>query len=197
MKQDFFEHGCFYHVYNRGNNSEDIFKEEKNYEYFLMLLKKYVLPVADIYAYCLLKNHFHLLVRIKEEKEITCSDKMRAKPYLGFSHLFNTYTQSVNKLYNRTGSLFQEHLKRKRITDDIYLIQSIAYIHLNPVKHSFTTGLDYPHSSYKAMLSNKPTMLKRDEVMYYFEDKENFIYWHDFQRIKHQEILMLIDEDID
>ena len=56
MKQDYFEPGVVYHVFNRGNNQENIFIEDRNYLYFLTLLKKYLLPVADIYAYCLLKN---------------------------------------------------------------------------------------------------------------------------------------------
>ncbi len=61
-----FEEGYFYHIYNRGNNSELLFKEEANYIYFLKLIRKYILPVADIYTYCLLNNHFHILIRIKE-----------------------------------------------------------------------------------------------------------------------------------
>ena len=62
--------GSFYHIYNRGINRERIFVEETNYEYFLKLIKKHILAIADIYAYCLLNNHFHLLVRIKSEKEL-------------------------------------------------------------------------------------------------------------------------------
>ena len=70
MEIDEIEEGYFYHIYNRGNNSEKIFFSEENYAYFLKLLTKYIFPVADIYAYCLLNNHFHILVRIKEKNEI-------------------------------------------------------------------------------------------------------------------------------
>ena len=66
MKQDYFEPGVVYHFFNRGNNKENIFIEEKNYSFFLSLVTKYLLPVADIYAYCLLKNHFHFALRIKD-----------------------------------------------------------------------------------------------------------------------------------
>lgn len=59
-----------YHVYNRGNNSEDLFKEERNYPYFLDKYFQYISLVADTYAYCLKKNHFHILLRIKNEDEI-------------------------------------------------------------------------------------------------------------------------------
>ena len=194
MKQDFFEHGVVYHVFNRGNNLESIFKEPKNYDLFLNLIKKYLLKVADVYAYCLLDNHFHLLVKIKKESEIE-EKSLQKKPYLGFSHFLNSYTQAINKAYNRKGSLFQEHLKRIRITDDDYFIQLIAYIHLNPVKHGFSDSLEYPYSSYNAMISNKRTLLKRNEVLYYFDDVENFKYWHDFQKIKHKNIISLQDEN--
>jgi len=194
MKQDFFEHGVVYHVFNRGNNSESIFKESQNYDFFLNLMKKYLLKVADIYAYCLLNNHFHLLVRVKEKTEIV-EKSLQEKPYLGFSHFLNSYTQAINKAYNRKGSLFQEHLKRLRVTDDEYFIQLVVYIHLNPIKHGFSDDLNYPYSSYNSMISNKKTLLKRDEVLYYFEDIENFKYWHDFQKIKRKEILSVMNED--
>jgi len=194
MKQDFFEHGVVYHVFNRGNNSESIFKESQNYDLFLNLIKKYLLKTADIYAYCLLNNHFHLLVRIKEKADII-EKSMQEKPYLGFSHFLNSYTQAINKAYNRKGSLFQEHLKRLRVTDDDYFIQLVVYIHLNPIKHGFSNNLSYPYSSYNSIISNKKTLLKRDEVLYYFDDIENFKYWHDFQKIKHKNILSLMDED--
>ena len=58
MKKDVLESGSIYHFYNRGNNKENIFIEERNYNYFLQLVKKYLLPIADIYAYCLLKKSF-------------------------------------------------------------------------------------------------------------------------------------------
>lgn len=60
----------YYHIYNRGVNREDIFVEERNYDLFLRLVKRHLTPVADLFAYCLLRNHFHLLVRIKSEGEI-------------------------------------------------------------------------------------------------------------------------------
>ena len=60
----------YYHIYNRGVNSEDIFVEERNYDLFLKLFEKHLSPVADLFAYCLLRNHFHLSVKIKSEEEI-------------------------------------------------------------------------------------------------------------------------------
>jgi REP element-mobilizing transposase RayT len=59
-----------YHIYNRGVNREDIFIEERNYSLFLRLFERHLSGVVDLYAYCLLKNHFHILVRVKSEDEI-------------------------------------------------------------------------------------------------------------------------------
>jgi len=63
------KYGKYYHIYNRGNNRENVFFEERNYHHFLNLYVKYIELVADTYSYCLLPNHFHLLVRIKTVKE--------------------------------------------------------------------------------------------------------------------------------
>ena len=60
----------FYHFFNRANNREDLFTEEDNYRCFLELLKKYIPPIAEVYSYCLLPNHFHLVIRIKELEEL-------------------------------------------------------------------------------------------------------------------------------
>ena len=60
----------YYHIYNRGVNGEDIFVEERNYDLFLRLYEKHLSPVTDLFGYCLLKNHFHVSVKIKSEEEI-------------------------------------------------------------------------------------------------------------------------------
>jgi REP element-mobilizing transposase RayT len=192
MNKDIFESGQFYHIYNRGNNKENIFIEEKNYGFFLTLLKKYILPIADVYAYCLLKNHFHLLVRIKDLEDLP--EKYKLKIHLPFSNLFNTYTKSFNSVYNRSGSLFQEHLKRNRVSDEEYLKQLVVYIHLNPKKHGFTEKFEtYTHSSYPAYLSYKETNVDKAYVLDLFGGLENFKYYHDERNIKYQDIIAEID----
>lgn len=123
MLIDNIEEGFFYHIYNRGNNGGNIFFDKENYAYFLKLLEKYIVPVADVYCYCLMKNHYHLLVRIKEMDEINKAElkyKTIEKPSLvnaskQFSHLFNAYAQAINRRYSRSGSLFEKPFERKEL----------------------------------------------------------------------------------
>jgi REP element-mobilizing transposase RayT len=193
MKQDIFEAGNYYHIYNRGNNKENIFIEEENYFYFLKLLVKYIVPIADVYSYCLLKNHFHILLKIKDHEELP--EKYQTKIHLPFSNLFNTYAKSINKAYDRTGSLFQEHLKRNRVLDENYLKQLVVYIHLNPVKHRFSDQFEtYFHSSYRAYLSNKETNVAKDYILELFGGLENFISYHNENKIKYEGVLIEINE---
>ncbi|MDP2423955.1 MAG: hypothetical protein Q8M23_06380 [Bacteroidales bacterium] len=190
MKKESFEAGIVYHVYNRGNNYENLFREDRNYTYFLSLLTKHLIPVADIYAYCLLKNHFHLLIRVKDFHLL--SEKHNQKPYLAFSNLFNAYAKAINKAYHRSGSLFKEHLQRKRIIDNEYLVALVSYIHMNPVKHGFTDDFEsYPYSSYREYLSDKPSIVSLDYMLAMFDDINNFKAYHQHKK---QMLLELPDE---
>src|SRR5436190_1092421 len=129
------EFGEYYHIFNRGIDGEDIFREERNYTYFLKLYAKYVEPIADTFAYCLLGNHFHLLVRIKGEETCRVSETGQVlNPTQQFSNFFNSYAKSINKAYNRTGSLFQRPFGRIHIRTDRYFTRLIHYIHFNPQK---------------------------------------------------------------
>ena len=175
------EKGCYYHIYNRGINGEDIFKEEKNYDFFLKKWGIYIEPIAETYAYCLLKNHFHVLVYIKDgdvfvEKE---GQKKLLVPTLQFSHLFNSYAQSINKVYSRTGALFEHPFRRKLIDNDTYFSRVVAYIHTNPQKHGFINDFKlYPHSSYGRVLDNQPSFISKDKLLKWFNNKELYFDFH-------------------
>jgi len=177
-KQDILEPDCFYHIFNRGNNKENLFIEDENYLHFLKLIKNHLLSIAEIYSYCLMKNHFHLVLKIKSKEyieKIVSVDKIHQP----FSNLFNAYTKAINKKYNREGSLFKVRFKRERIESEEYLRNVIVYVHLNPVKHEFQENyIDYKYSSYNSILSDKPTLLLRNDVLELFGDKENYIYHH-------------------
>jgi len=187
MKHIPLTNGNYYHIYNRGNNSDDIFYENENYYHFLRLYEKYIEPIADTYAWCLLKNHFHVLVYIKTELEInqkSLSYSTVEKPKVvsaskQFSHFFNAYTQAINRRHKRTGSLFEKNFERKLVDTDEYFRKLIFYIHHNPVHHGFIDNMElYPWSSYNSVISNKPTKLKRNRVIEIFDDIENFKYCH-------------------
>lgn len=178
-KYDILEPDCFYHIYNRGNNKEDLFLEPENYSHFLNLVKTHIIEIADIYAYCLLKNHFHLVIKIKSKTELPEKYHPENKLSQPFSNLFNAYTKAINKWYDREGSLFRVRFKRERISDLNYLRNAIIYIHLNPVKHSFTKDYStYSYSSFQSLISPKDTLLKRMEIFELFGDNKNFIFVH-------------------
>jgi len=168
------QYGKYYHIFNRGNNRENIFVEERNYRYFLELYAKHVMPIADTYAYCLLRNHFHFLVRIKTVEEQDLSGLLR-KPSQHFSNLFNAYAKAFNKAYHRTGALFQRPFGRIEVASDTYFVYLVIYIHQNPQKHGFVEDFrTWPYSSYQALLSTKPTRLRRDDVLEWFQGLDHF-----------------------
>lgn len=181
------EYGKFYHIYNRGINSCNLFYDSENYEYFLHLYDKYISPVAETFAWVLMKNHFHFLIRIKREDEITFPENLRGFKNLEglvrinkqFSNLFNAYTKAINKRFHRTGSLFEHPFKRIKIETNDQLRYLVYYIHHNPIHHGFCDHyLDYPWSSYFTMVSPKQTKLIRSEVLNWYTDKSNYIRYH-------------------
>ncbi|HOP05580.1 MAG TPA: hypothetical protein PLE67_14010 [Tenuifilaceae bacterium] len=198
------EYGSYYHIFNRGNNHENIFTEEEDYLHFLDRMDLYITPIAEIYAWALLRNHFHLLVRIKEEEEIGYFNSQHAKsenpdlkwktyfpetpderfvikpkPIEQFKHFFNAYSRWFNKRHERTGSLFQKNYERREITSERYFTNLVVYIHGNAVKHGFVEHIDdYPWTSYRIIKTTKPTNINRNVVLSYFDGVENFIATH-------------------
>jgi len=170
------EQGHYYHIFNKGNNGQAVFFEDDNYGYFLSLLKKYLPDISEVYCYCLLPNHFHLLIKIKDDA---------VNPSQQFSNLFNAYTKAINKRYSRTGSLFQKPFKRIRVTNENYLKELVLYIHLNPEKHQIAKDFqNYNYSSYQAIVSKSKTNVSKDEVINWFEDLSNFKTVHKQKKIK-------------
>ncbi|MUP44730.1 transposase [Gramella sp. BOM4] len=162
----------YYHIFNRGNNKQAIFFETRNYRYLLSLFEKYLLSVCDIYAYCLLSNHFHLLVKTKKEMEAKIISQ-------AFSNCFNAYAKAINKAYNRTGSLFQDRFRRKKIDDETYLRNLIIYIHQNPVHHGVASNFkNYEFSSYLNYILDNNSFLELNSGLALFEDKDNFEFVH-------------------
>ena len=168
------EPGQYYHIYNRGVNRTNIFIEDRNYAYFMRLYAKHITPVAETYAYCLLRNHFHLLVRIRPHRVasdtgLAVSALNRREVSHAFNNLLNGYAKAINKAYQRTGALFQHHFGRIPVTTDRYFLALTHYIHYNPQKHGFVADFrEWPYSSYSALLSEVPTRLQRAAVLEWF-----------------------------
>lgn len=174
-----------YHIYNRANGSERLFLSSENYRFFMQKYQEYVLPVADTFCYCLMPNHFHFLVRLKKEEELKALpafpkfetlEKLMSKQ---FSNFFSCYSQAFNKHHGRMGSLFIKNFNRKKVTDDAYLKKLIHYIHYNPVEARLCKDpVDWEYSSYPILITDKDTFLKREELLSWFADMDNFIYYH-------------------
>ena len=165
--------GCYYHVYNRGNNRENLFFEDRNYAYFLRRYRKYIKSVADTLAFSLMRNHFHLLVRIKHpEDQIFDPPKNVSRQ---FSNLFNCYAEAINKAYGRSGSLFQKRFRRRDVVTERYLCHLICYVHLNPQRHGFVRDFrSYPYSSYREILQHESVLVNIEAVLHWFGDLTSF-----------------------
>ena len=150
----------YYHLYNRGVNKQEIFREPNDYYYFLSLLKRHLSdnsetdssgrPVKkyskeiELVAFCLLPNHFHMLVYLIEPTGIV--DLMRS--------VMTAYTMYFNRKYKRTGTLYEGRFLASRITNEAYLWHVSRYIHLNALDNSvdFKT---YDYSSIAYFLGKK------------------------------------------
>ena len=96
-----------------------------------------------------------------------------------FSNFFNSYTKSFNKVFQRKGKLFMDHLKRKEIESETYFNKIVHYIHANPVQHHYCDNIDdWNYSSYRTLIDNNQTILKRTEVLDWFGGIEYFIKFH-------------------
>jgi len=179
----------YYHIFNRGINSMNLFRDSENYVYFLNLYDKYIEPVANTFAWVLMKNHFHFLVKIKTKEEIIIAFRnlqdfknpkeqeiaIVKRIYQQFSNMFNAYTKAINKRYNRTGALFESNFHRKLIDNPRYFKNVVIYIHQNPVHHHICEHpIEYAWSSYLTCVSSKPTKLYRDKVISWFDNNANF-----------------------
>jgi len=142
-----FVKGNFYHVYNRGANKQKIFFETDNYLYLLKLLNKNTTKYClTVIAYCLMPNHYHLLLRVDGEKDLSRC----------ISTTFNSYVQAINKRYDRASSLFLERFKAIHIDKEAYLLHLCRYIHLNPINAQLIANLeDWPFSNYLEFIGKR------------------------------------------
>ncbi|MEX2115387.1 MAG: transposase [Bacteroidota bacterium] len=171
--------GGYFHIYNRGNNREKLYYDNYDYDYFLKKYWEYMADWTVTFAYCLLPNHFHFLVKIKE------SDGAAEKASEQFRRFFISYAQTINLKYHRSGSLFRKNFNRLPVESDSNFLNVAAYIHLNPVHHRITSDFTkYQWSSYPRIIANTAGMLDRQHLLDRFGSLNEFIEFHRNRRSK-------------
>ena len=197
--------GGFYHIYNRTNNKEKLFRENKDKFLFLEKFEEYLFPYVRIYAFCLLDDHFHFIVSVREQSEIVAyvntiekEDLTLKEEYLmrnleedlwlnyfiewQFLRFFTSYAMYFNRSYGRKGQLFHRPFKRVKIEGEEQFLQAIIYVHHNPVKHRLVQKLeDYVWSSFNKILSGGSSFLESEYVLKLFGGKELFVKIHQSQ----------------
>jgi putative transposase len=191
---DFYQPLCpdkNYHIYSHGTGNEKIFKEEKNYDFFLRKYVQHTLPVADTFAFSLLPDQFRFIIRIKPIEHIVdhftlvksnkpflehlCSDFIMER----FSNWLNSYVKSFNKMYDRKGSLFIDYIRRAEINNSEQLCSTISYLHTTPIENHFCSSPEeWKYCSYRTLLNGPHTILLNETVMDLFGSKRRFIKYH-------------------
>ena len=158
--------GNYCHVYNRGNNRQLIFFERDNYIYFLRQVRNHLIQNdVDIIAYCLMPNHYHLLVYLRTD--------IFSKIMQAFTL---SYAKAINKRYHRVGSLFQGRFEAIHVDREEYLLHLTRYIHLNPVSANIVEKAEYwEFSSYQEYINLRHgSLLKIDEVRSQFKSADDY-----------------------
>lgn len=189
--------GQFFHVYNRGNDKTILFYEDENYRYFLSRLEHYILPYAKIHCYCLLPNHFHLLIEVRDFDTLAAELKKlkvgrnvltQADAILSeqFKNFFNSYAKAIRKRHGGKGSLFQKRFKRKCVQNNPYLLHLVNYIHRNPQTHGLHPDYrQYPFSSFNDILQAQLGTRER-EVLQWFGTPAAYARFHEDHPIQRE-----------
>ena len=191
----------FYHIYNHAIGDEQLFRNDDNFQFFLQKYQLHTEACCDTYAYTLMPNHFHFVIKTKPTDVIITHYEMVKKKRPGdefsvisdflmerFGNWTNSYTKAFNKVNKRKGSLFIDYMKRIEITNKQYLLNVINYLHFNSVHHGFCTNpLDWKWVSLHAYLLNKNTKIKKQEGLIQFDGIENF-------KLRHLKMCIPLDE---
>lgn len=155
-----------YHIMLRGINAQQIFEDEEDNEKFLEVLKDFkAMSEYKIFAYCLMGNHLHLLIKVGTED-------------LGkiFKRIGGRYVYWYNYKYLRRGHLFQDRYKSEPVEDDAYFLTVLRYIHQNPVQAGLcSTCVDYQYSSYHDYLKPEANQLTDVDFGLGIINREQFI----------------------
>jgi len=174
-----FQEDYIYHIFNQGNNRQKIFFKRENYLYFLGKIKEYILPYADILAWCLMPNHFHLMVYIKEVEVVTGSVSEGSEGFAqsetlagkaktrtlnhSIGIMLRSYTNAINKQEKRSGSLFRKQTKAECVNcleelSPSFINTRSGYLLSTPYREYPQVCFDYIHNNpVKAGLVNNQT----------------------------------------
>ncbi|MEJ2627780.1 MAG: transposase [bacterium] len=181
-RKEEFVKGQHFHIYNRSVANLRLFKNDDDYLYFINKIKPNIIKYqAAVFAYCLMPNHFHFLLRQNSDKPV----------YLIFNDLNNSYVQYFNKKYSRTGHVYQGSLQHKRVRKERYLIALCQYIHYNPKEAELVNNLsEWKYSNYLEWIGQRKESLFNDELL-----KTFFVGCELYrQRIKEYEIFLKNNE---
>jgi hypothetical protein len=173
----------YYVIYNHGNADEKIFKSEHHYYHFLKKLDMYMGDTWQLISWCLVPDGYKLIVKIKDNfpDEISLKEKSKIVS-LRFSHFTNGFAKSVNKEYNRRGSLFARNFKRQFIIDDKELKLEICSIHNKPCERGYVKSpFDWKFSSCQKTAFHSDE-LQYEEMIRPFMSEESFVEAHLLKR---------------
>lgn len=180
-----------YHVMQRGNEKKDIFIDREDKEKIIeILFNKKEKQEYALYAYCIMDNHFHLVM--KEESEPVSQSLKKISV---------AYARYFNKKYNRVGHVFQDRFRSENIEDERYLLAVIRYVHQNPVKAGISMAHDYPWSSYRLYVggpgAGDGSLPEVEYILNFFSDDraKAIKYFKEFVRQDEEQEFMDIDMD--
>ena len=192
--------GRVYHVYNRTNNQELLFRNRADRFRFLRNIERFIKPFVDIFAFNLLPNHFHLLLEVLtkeqflnrastsfiEDLPLGCkslikanSDNMDLILENRFKALFSGYATYFNMKHQRKGNFLHRPFCRKWIHSSDYFKRAVFYIHANSLKHEIHKNwLDHEWTSYHQAIANDNSFIALEKLFEYFDGRENFFEYH-------------------
>lgn len=143
--------GMYYHIYNRGARQGKIFRERTNYLFTISRIREYSQSEGiHVIAYCLMPTHYHFLCRQDGEKPAGNLPQL----------VFNSYSKAYNRMYSRSGTLFEGRFRAKVIQTISHLLHLCRYIHGNPVKDGLAAKPgDWPYSNYLEWLGERADLL--------------------------------------
>jgi len=176
-----FKEDCTYHVYNRSN--EILFYNRDNYLFFLRKIRDHLLPYADVLSYCLMPNHFHLILTVNEEGVKYSEKKKREDMQLlsqSLGTVLSSYTQALNRQIGRRGNLFAHKTKAKILNDakDDYALNCFMYVHQNPKLAKLVERLeDWEFSSFPDYIGRRNgTLINKKLGLDIFQIAQSQIY---------------------